>query len=295
MKILITGVTGFIGNYLVSYLKDQHELFLVARDPKLLSGQDNVIAWDFSNPINENDFPKEVDVVIHLAQARNYRDLIADSEEMFQVNTASTLQLAQWAAKIQAKHFCYVSSGSVYEPSEALLREDQPLLPSSFLGASKYAAEVILEPFQSLFSVSVLRLFTPYGPNQTARLIPTLVGRIQQEQSVMVTGDEVGSCFGEIYYQDVLRVIERAMTECWQGIYNVANTCLSIKDMAHSIGRSLGVEPRFEYRSDLPKIKLCPDVSKLNAILGTWDFVDFSVGIEQTVKAFLNEGECCEK
>ncbi len=296
MKILITGATGFIGTYLIEYLRSSHELFLITRCQDQLPEHKNVIVWDFMKPLCEADFPDQLDVIIHLAQARNYRDLMANSEEMFQVNTVATLELAKLAVKTQVKHFCYISSGTVYESNDSLLREDQCLSPSNFLGASKYAAELLFKPFEAFYSTSILRLFTPYGPNQKDRLIPTLIQRIMQKQPVMLTGDNVGSCFGVIYYRDILAVIERAITEHWQGVYNIANeTCLSIRDMAQSLGECLGLEPVFDCRPDLPKVKLCPDVAKLSSKISDLSLIDCVEGFGQTVDTLLRKGKQSER
>ena len=48
------------------------------------------------------------------------------------------------------------------------------MAPSDYLGASKLAAETIAWPISAdNFELSILRLFTPYGPGQTSRRFQT--------------------------------------------------------------------------------------------------------------------------
>ena len=66
MKILITGATGFIGQYLVSLLRAEHELLLVSRQPELAAKQ---LAVDNSKVIQLKQLNSldGVDAIINLA------------------------------------------------------------------------------------------------------------------------------------------------------------------------------------------------------------------------------------
>ena len=165
-----------------------HELFSVCRSGSSVAFGETVV-WDARSSGGMSKFPKAVEVVIHLAQSRSYRDFPTDSREMFDVNIGMTMSLLQWAARSGVKQFCLVSSGAVYEPFTGSLREDAALAPCSFLGASKLASEIIARPFAGLFKLNVLRLFFPYGPGQRERLIPDLIRRIRCGEAVQVTAN----------------------------------------------------------------------------------------------------------
>lgn len=66
MNILITGASGFIGQQLVKHLADQHELFLLTRNPansrQQLGGQ-----YQYFTSLDELDDLNHIDVVINLA------------------------------------------------------------------------------------------------------------------------------------------------------------------------------------------------------------------------------------
>ncbi|MGY3691357.1 nucleoside-diphosphate-sugar epimerase [Bradyrhizobium sp. USDA 3240] len=192
MRILLTGCSGFVGSALGPRLvAEGHELFCVCRPGTSVAFGTKVV-WDGAASIEASSFPKAIDAVVHAAQSRRYRDFPADSREMFDVNVGMTMRLLDWAAQAAVKHFCLLSSGAVYEPFAAALREDAGLAPPGFLGASKFASEVVAKPFSSIFSLSILRLFFPYGPGQRDRLIPQLVRRIQDGGAIQLSGGTEG-------------------------------------------------------------------------------------------------------
>lgn len=176
MRILVTGATGFIGSHLVPKLVGRdHEVFCTCRDEAAVPFGSSLV-WNGTGSFPEENFPASIDAVVHLAQSRAYRTFPADEPEMFNVNVRMTAELLRWAAKLGVKHFVLASSGAVYEPFSGRLQEDSPLAPTSFLGATKYAAEILAGPYATKFNLSVLRLFFPYGPGQRDRLIPDLIG-----------------------------------------------------------------------------------------------------------------------
>ena len=192
MRLLITGCTGFIGSALGPRLVAAgHDLFCICR-PETSVGFGKKVVWDGTTPIERAGFPETVDAVIHLAQSRSYRHFPADSREMFGVNVGMTMRLLEWAARSGVKRFCLASSGAVYQPFLGPLNEEAAVAPAGFLGASKLASEIIAKPFSSLFALSILRLFFPYGPGQCDRLIPDMICRVRNGMPVQVTANGEG-------------------------------------------------------------------------------------------------------
>ena len=101
------------------------------------------------------------------------------------------------------KQFVLASSGSVYEPFGGHLREEAALAPGSFLGATKLASEFLARPYGAAFTLSVLRLFFPYGPNQRDRLIPDLIGRVRSGRPIQLAEDGEGLCFTPTFVEAV--------------------------------------------------------------------------------------------
>jgi UDP-glucose 4-epimerase len=234
-------------------------------------------------PIQLSKFPETVDAVIHLAQSRSYRRFPVDTGEMFAVNVAMTMFLLTWAAQARVRHFCLASSGGVYEPFSGPLKEDAPLAPIGFLGASKLASEVIARPFSSTFSLNILRLFFPFGPGQRDRLIPDLVQRVRSGSTIQLSANGEGVRLVPTFIEDVAEVILTSVESAWTETLNVATPeVLSIREIANSIGRQLGVEPRFEI-TNKPQANIVPDLGRLSSRFNLDRFTRFEEGLRKTL------------
>jgi UDP-glucose 4-epimerase len=288
MRILLTGSTGFIGTALGRRLLiEGHEVFSVCRPESLVSFGTRVV-WDGADPFATPNFPHAADAVVHLAQSRNYRRFPADSCEMFGVNVGMTMSLLEWAARSGVKQFCLVSSGAVYEPF-GNLREDAALAPRGFLGASKLASEVLAQPFSTLFSLSILRLFFPYGPGQLHRLIPELIRRVRTGAAVKIAADGHGVRLTPTFVGDIVEVILACLGSSWTDTINVATPeTFSIAQIATMIGRELGIEPKLEIVQN-SSANIVPDLSRLAPRFELSRFTPFEEGLRRTILGDFGE------
>ncbi len=141
MKILITGVHGFVGTNLVKALGKEHTIYGldIVRPEK--DGVNCTFAWDDLD--KENMIP-EVDAVIHLAgKAHDVRNK-SGAEVYFQVNTELTQRIFDWYLKQpKARKFIFfstVKSAADRVEGEYLTEECVPT-PVGAYGESKIKAE----------------------------------------------------------------------------------------------------------------------------------------------------------
>ncbi|MGU3663350.1 NAD-dependent epimerase/dehydratase family protein [Methylobacterium sp. A49B] len=284
MRILVTGATGFIGRALVAHLcKCGHEPIAVVRNSQSVDGAETV-RWDLGAERAPAGLPLEIDAIVHAAQSRNYRAFPADAGEMFAVNTASTFALLEYAARAGVGQVCLLSSGTVYAPFADTLGETARLAPPTMLGASKLAAEALAAPFRALFPISILRVFTPYGPGQTARLVPDIVDRVQTGKSIELTADGAGLRLAPIYVDDLCKIVLACLAEQWAETLNVAAPqALYLRDLAEQIGSIVGREPHFVVNGGAA-LDLAPPVQRLAARFNLGALVPIEEGLRRIIR-----------
>ena len=264
MRVLLTGATGFVGRALAPRLAASgHEVVAVVRGASALPAP---VRWDLGRGAAPRDLPSRVEAVVHAAQSRNYRAFPQDGPELFAVNVAGTAALLDYAVRAGASRFCLLSTGSVYEPFRSGLDEEARLAPTSMLGASKLAAEVVARPYAALFALSILRVFTPYGPGQTGRLIPDLINRVRTGQAVDLSSDGQGVRLAPIFVDDLCAVVVAAVEGAWNATLNVASPrAASLREVAELIGRNCDRTPVFKVGTGA-RTDLAPPVERLGRL-----------------------------
>lgn len=237
MKILITGVSGFIGSRLLTAACS-------------LYGPDNVVALssrtnslcetitydskDFS--VNPTYLVKldEVDVLIHAGAYTPKRG--ADNNAIAECNgNIFFLQMLLSLPFKSLKKFVYLSTLDVYESANPIT-EATPTLPSTLYGMSKLYCERMSGVFAANIKIpcQILRLGHVYGPGEEkyAKFLPNAIANILDEKTVELWGDgsELRSF---IYVDDVVKAILAAVVLTVDvGVINVVGgTSISIRQM----------------------------------------------------------------
>jgi len=276
MKLLVTGASGFLGLRLCAMLRKSHEIVaLYAHRQPDLAG----VEWRrYVHGMDEaRTLPADVEGVVHLAQSASYRDFPAGAQDMFAINVEFLFRVLEHARRCGVRAFVDTSTGGVYEGVASPLREDAAVRPGNFYAASKLAGEILCQPYRQLFPVALLRLFFIYGPGQVERLVPNLAERIRRGEAVDVAGGNGGLRITPTYVDDVVAVIDAALTQSWDGTFNVASPeVLSIEELARQIGKALGRSPTFHRTvSDQPP-SMVPDLSALGTRYDISRFRPFS-------------------
>jgi len=186
MKVLVTGVAGFVGSHAAkSLLSQSHDVLGIDNlnsyyDPALkqarlatLKSQDGFrfVEQDIADAPalakTVNDFYP--DRIVHLAAQAGVRYSLENPMAYAQSNLVGQVSVLEAARHCESVgHVVYASSSSVYgERGNAPFSEDDPVnAPVSLYAATKRADELMSATYSRLYGMALtgLRFFTVYGP-----------------------------------------------------------------------------------------------------------------------------------
>ncbi len=307
MKILITGVHGFVGSNLVRNLHCEHEIYGLDIVTPFKAGVVQTLLWD------DLDKVPEVDALIHLAGMAHDTKNQTQTEVYFKVNTGLTERIYDWFLKSSAKKFIFFSSVKAAADSVEVspLTEDIVPKPVGPYGESKIKAEDYIQKRWSApgKTTVILRPCMIHGPGNKGNLnllysvvkkgIPWPLGSFDNLRSFTSIGN-------------LQEVISRILaTNIPTGIYNMGDDRpLSTNELIRLIGEVTGKRNSIWHLpkgivSGMAKIgtvlhlplnnerlrKLTEnyivDNSKIKSAIGIAEMpVDAADGIRETIKSF---------
>ena len=243
--MLITGISGFVGQHLATYLLGNHpevEVFGLRRwrstlpaalatspsvhvvDGDLLDAPSLVRALQASSP----------EAVLHLAASSSVAGSWDTPAEMMQVNVLGTLNLLEAVRQLGLDPVvvlaCSAEAYGMVGEDELPIRESQPFRPVSPYAVSKAAVDLLGDQYFRAFHLRTVRarFFNHCGPGQPARFVVSSLARQVAEveagtrEPAIRTGDiEVRRDFVDV--RDAARAYWLAATHGRAGeAYNVA-------------------------------------------------------------------------
>lgn len=239
MKILITGVHGFVGSNLVKALSKEHTIYGLDIVSPIKDGVRFTFSWDF---LEKPDEIPEVDAIIHLAGKAHDTKNQTVSDVYFKVNTGLTQKIYDYfLAHESIKKFIFFSTAkAAADKVDGILTEDVVPSPKGPYGESKIAAEkYIQEHLSDDKQVYILRPCMIHGPGNKGNLnllygvvkkgIPWPLGAFENRRTFTSIGN---LCF----------VINGLLTkDVPTGIYNMGDDeALSTNELIEEICKSLG-------------------------------------------------------
>lgn len=285
IRILISGSNGLIGHDVASYLTeiDSYQVFNISRSS---SSESNHIYVDLSTDWCDDVLPEKIDIVLHLAQSEKFRNFPESVEEVFNVNTLSTIKLLNYARRAGAKKFIYASSGGIYGNGNDEFTEETPINLSSNLGfylSTKFCSELLVQNYSPFFEIDILRFFFVYGPRQRKdMLIPRLINSVKNGVPITLQGED-GIKINPIYVDDAVEAIIKCFDITGNNRINVAGSeILSLRNICEVIGEAVGKAPVFSIQEVEPK-HLIADISRMKEKLTT-PSTDFKTAIQKMVQ-----------
>jgi nucleoside-diphosphate-sugar epimerase len=243
-RILITGVTGFVGTNLVRYFApiEGVSLFGHSRDPEsaaslLKSFPVTIIPDTDLVTLNQHG----ITTIIHTAGIAHDLSNTFSTEDYYKVNSGNTRILFDHFRMSAAEDFIFLSSiKAISDGAEVPLTEDMESTPSTDYGKSKREAEIYLLSQQCDVAkrIYILRPCMIHGPGNKGNLnllykyvktgLPYPLAAFENQRSFLSI-DNFTSMVGEVIRRDFP-----------SGVYHLADTeTLSTKELVRTIGAAM--------------------------------------------------------
>ena len=239
MKILITGVHGFVGTNLVKALSKENIIYGLDIISPIKEGVRYTFSWDY---LDKEDGIPEVDAIIHLAGKAHDTKNQTVSDVYFKVNTGLTQKIYDYflASKTAKKFIFFSTAKAAADKVDGVLTEDVVPTPVGPYGESKIAAEkYIQEHLVADKQVYILRPCMIHGPGNKGNL-NLLYGVVKKGIPWPLGAFENRRTFTSI--ENLNFVIEGLLTkDVPTGIYNMGDDeALSTNELIEEICKSLG-------------------------------------------------------
>jgi len=315
-KVLVTGISGFIGSHLAEKLvDDEYEVYGVIRrvaNRKLEALQKilrdiTLITGDITDYVSIRNALKTAnpDIVIHLAALTPVRDSFERPFEYQQANLLGTMNVAHAMLELpdpQTRKLIAASTAEIYGLQEREpLKESLALKPTSPYAVSKAAADLYLQMMYHTFNLNgtILRPTNTYGREfDSSFMIEYLVTQMLKGEKIYIGAPE--SVRDYMYADDHVNAYLIAIKnpKAKGQVYNVGTGVgTSNKELAEKIAEKIGYDkrrivlgsypPGYPYRppiSDQPYIVL--DSTKIKKELNWTPKVALSEGIEKVISYF---------
>lgn len=244
MRALITGIKGFVGQYLLEELKKNNiETFGISRKEEI---EENIYKGDILDLESVANIIKytQPDVVFHLAGFTSVKDSWDKPDEAMRLNKGGTENLYKAIAAVDANiKVILISSAEVYgKPSKIPLLETDPIHPENPYSKSKLAQEKIARDNPKIKTV-ICRSFPHTGPRQQPIFaIPSFAKQIAMVEAGLQNEILVGNLDAQRDFTDVRDVVQAyrilAQSDNWGQIYNICSGKIwSIKQVLDTLLR----------------------------------------------------------
>lgn len=234
-RALVTGIEGFVGTHLCSYLINQgFEVYGIHLNPpreplKATLFYADICDFDRLKSVIEQTKPQ---FIFHLAGISSVAEAEKNPLPVYEINTLGTLKLLLAVHQlILPCRILFVSSADVYGRAEKPHRETDPVSPLTAYARSKFLAEEICRLYHHTWEMDIVivRPFSHTGPCQAPHFIfPKVAQHIAlvekgKAEPVLKMGDlSVRRDYTDV--RDVVRAYALALENCISGeTYNITS------------------------------------------------------------------------
>ena len=325
MRILVTGVAGFIGMHVaVRLLADGHEVVGIDNlnnyyDVRLKQarlahiGSPNQFHFEKLDlcdraGIHRLFAERQPEIVINLAAQAGVRYSLENPHSYIDSNLVGFTNILEACRHFDIGHLIYASSSSVYGLNSQMPFTEEQIVdqPASFYGATKKANELLAHSYSHTFSLPTtgLRFFTVYGPWGRPDMAPMIFANaiMDNKKINLFNSGEMTRDF--TYIDDIVEGLVQILnaknvssgsknsnliSQTYQ-IFNLGNgNPTPLKEFVNYLESELGRNAKVKNLPMVPGdiVQTFASVDKLKNLVGFIPKTELKIGIKSFVKWFL--------
>jgi len=298
LRVLIFGVSGFVGSHLAEYFRSKAEVFGTYRlwnpysafakmglhDEIGLIWSDITVYQSVKEAINYC----QPDVVVHLAAQAHVRKAISDPRTTYLTNVIGTVNVLEACISEDMDYVVVFSTDKVYGNRVDAVETD-PLVPTEPYSASKICADYIAQSYMDRLKLAIVRPCNIYGFDTNSRIVPNVIRQCLRGERPKVFNETKHHTRQYIYVFDVCRAVDLLINSRATGIFNVGtDDILTQEEVVRTICNFFDIEPEYvsapeKYRKEIERQSV--NWSKIRSI-GFEPSYTFEEGIKETIEMF---------
>ena len=316
MRVLITGSSGQIGtNLALRMLDDGHDVFGVDIRSNTWTDRIETPLQDLSTPYRDFDsgighaqYPKGIDVVVHLAAHAKVHELVQQPARALE-NITMTYNVLEFCRR-HALPIVFSSSREVYGDIHRYITEESHAdfaFTESPYSASKISGEALVYSYAQCYGLPylVFRFSNVYGRfdndiERMERVIPLFIRRIGRREPIVIFGEKKVLDF--TFVDDCVDGIARGISLLAEnhGKNHTINLAYgegqSLLAMANLVGETLGIAPDVTVEpSRVGEVThYIANIGKARALLGYNPSTPLAEGIQKAIAWWREWERSCE-
>lgn len=307
MKVLITGVAGFLGSHLATKFISEGHIVIGIDDFSTGSKKnlENLLHEErftlFEHDVR-NEINQDVDLILNFACPASPKAYQLDPVKTIETSFLGIMNLCK-LAKLTGARLIQASTSEVYgDPLENPQRESywgnvNPIGVRSCYDEGKRAAETICFDYKRQYGIDVrvIRIFNTYGPNMSVddgRVVSNFINQALRNEPITVYGD--GSQTRSLcYVSDLVEAIYKISTleKSVNTPINLGNpneySMYELAKKVISLSKSTSKIINLPLPADDPRQRK-PDITLANKILDWYPKIHIEDGLLKTINYFSN-------
>jgi len=234
-KLLITGISGLLGNNLAYIFRDKYDITGWYNSHKVFIPGVDSFKVDITDKQSAKEFLSDYkpDIILHCASLTNIDYCENNKEETRRVNVEGTENIAS-ACSNQDTKLVYISTDSVYDGKKGNYTEDDPVSPCNYYGLTKYESEDAIKAHKN--HIIVRTNIFGWNIQNKHSLAEWILYNLQRGCSINGFTDAV---FSSIYTIEFAKIMDTMLNKDLTGTFNLASrTSLSKYEFAALIAET---------------------------------------------------------